>query len=151
MSLLRPLPVDTGAAATPVAPRPLRLIPGSLPISLPKVRPVSNPRKVMSLPAYVAMLTVVMLSAMLGSLVINTVLTQGAFALQDTTRQAKILRDQHEELTQSVAAAESPVAIEQKARSMGMVPAASPVFLRLADKSVLGEPVAAKRDQAAGR
>lgn len=101
--------------------------------------------KVMPLTVYVAVLSVMMVSAMLVSLVIHTVLTQGAFEMQQVQREMKVLRDQHEDLTQRVAAAESPVAIEQRARAMGMVPAASPVFLRLADKSVLGDPVAAKR------
>lgn len=135
---------------------PLRLLPGGLagrrirgerPTTIAagaSVAPATT-RKVMPLTVYVAVLSVMMISAMLASLVIHTVLTQGAFEMQQVQKEMKTLRDQHEELTQKVAAAESPVAIEQRARAMGMVPAASPVFLRLADKSVLGDPVAAKR------
>ena len=135
---------------------PLRLVPGGLagrrirgerPATTAagaSVAPATT-RKVMPLTVYVAVLSLMMISAMLASLVIHTVLTQGAFEMQQVQKEMKSLRDQHEDLTQKVAAAESPVAIEQRARDMGMVPAASPVFLRLADKSVLGDPVAAKR------
>lgn len=141
-------------APTPDA-APLRLLPGGLagrrirgerPTTIAagvSVAPAT--RKVMPLTVYVAVLSLMMISAMLASLVIHTVLTQGAFEMQQVQKEMKTLRDQHEDLTQKVAAAESPVAIEKRARAMGMVPAASPVFLRLADKSVLGDPVAAKR------
>jgi hypothetical protein len=39
--------------------------------------------------------------------------------------------------------AEAPLEVERRARALGMVPAAAPVFLRLSDGAVLGEPVPA--------
>jgi len=39
--------------------------------------------------------------------------------------------------------AEAPLEVEKAARTLGMVPAAAPVFLRLSDGKVLGEPVPA--------
>ena len=141
------------AVSSPVAktlPVPLRLVPGGL--SAIRARgeahlaaSAARGHKVMPLPVFMIVLTVMMVSSMLASLVIHTVLTQGAFEMQQVQSEMKVLRDQHEALTQSVAAGESPVAIERRARQMGMVPAASPVFLRLADKTVLGNPVAAKK------
>ena len=136
---------------------PLRLVPGGLPGRGNGVEKTSSRsdvgrqgapaavRQIMSLPKYVALLSAMLLSAMLGSLLIHTVMAQGAFEVQTVQKEMKVLRDRHEELTQIVAAAEAPVAVERRARQMGMVPAASPVFLRLADKTVLGNPVAAKR------
>jgi hypothetical protein len=97
----------------------------------------------MPLRAYVVLLTGVLLTSMVATLFINVVLAQGAFELQEVQRESRILQERQEELTQKVVAAESPAFIESRARKLGMVPAASAVFLRLADNSVIGEPVAA--------
>jgi hypothetical protein len=97
----------------------------------------------MPLRAYVVLLTALLVISMIATLFINVVLAQGAFRLQEAQRESRILQERQEELTQKVVAAESPALIERRARKMGMVPAASAVFLRLADNSVIGEPVAA--------
>jgi hypothetical protein len=131
---------------------PLRVLPGGAPtINRERLtasaagKSAAPARRVMPLRAYVVLLTGVLLTSMVATLFINVVLAQGAFELQEVQRQSRILQERQEELTQKVVAAESPAFIERRARKLGMVPAASAVFLRLADNSVIGEPVAAAR------
>jgi hypothetical protein len=132
---------------------PLRVLPGGAPAINRGERPAAPAagksaapaRRVMPLRAYVVLLTGVLLTSMVATLFINVVLAQGAFELQEVQRQSRILQERQEELTQKVVASESPAFIERRARKLGMVPAASAVFLRLADNSVIGEPVAAAR------
>jgi hypothetical protein len=76
-------------------------------------------------------------------LMLNTVISQGAFRQHDLEIQLILLAEQEESLARSVQQAESPIEVERAARKLGMVPAAAPVFLRLADGKILGEPVPA--------
>lgn len=80
---------------------------------------------------------------LLGVLLINTVVSQGAFRQHQLEVDLILASEQEEALTRAVQLAESPLQVEKAARALGMVPAASPVFLRLADGSILGSPVAA--------
>jgi hypothetical protein len=76
-------------------------------------------------------------------LMLNTVISQGAFRQHDLEIQLILLAEREESLARSVQQAESPIEVERAARKLGMVPAAAPVFLRLADGKILGEPVPA--------
>ena len=77
-------------------------------------------------------------------LVLNTTLAQGAFEISALTSAQHKLAVSEQLLLQQVALAESPESLQGRADALGMVPVASPVFLRLADGAVLGTPVAAK-------
>lgn len=72
-------------------------------------------------------------------LVLNTALTTDSFALQQLRVRDSRLAIEEQELLGKLSFAQSPVGLQTKARELGMVPATSPVFLRLADRSVLGE------------
>jgi hypothetical protein len=74
---------------------------------------------------------------------LNTSLAQGAFEINALTRTQSTLAVQEQQLLQQVAVAEAPESLQQRADALGMVPVASPVFLRLADGAVLGAPVPA--------
>jgi hypothetical protein len=76
-------------------------------------------------------------------LVLNTTLAQGAFEIGSLESAQHALAVQEQQLQQTVALQESPEALQARAARLGMVPAASPVFLRLADGAVLGDPKAA--------
>jgi len=77
-------------------------------------------------------------------LVLNTSLAQGAFELGALNSAKSHLAVQEQQLLQQVALAESPEALQHRADVLGMVPVAAPVFLRLADGAILGDPVSAK-------
>ncbi len=73
-------------------------------------------------------------------LVINTSLAQGAFTLSELRQEQAALSEQEAALTQVVEAASTPGALESQARAFGMVPSQNPVFLRLPDGAILGNP-----------
>ncbi len=83
-------------------------------------------------------------AGMLGLLVLNTTLAQGAFEIGSLTQVKRDLAVNEQRLLQTVAHAEAPESLQQRADALGMVPAQAPVFLRLADRTVLGRPTPAK-------
>lgn len=83
----------------------------------------------------------ILTAGMLGMLWINTTLAQGAFILTDLQQQRAQLIEIEQQLTEQLARADAPAQLEQSARALGMVPQEVPVFLRLSDGRVLGDPV----------
>jgi cell division protein FtsB len=81
---------------------------------------------------------------MLGILVINTSLAQGAFQLGELRSQYGELARTEAMLTEEVAALSAPEALENQARALGMVPSTSPAFIQIPDGTVLGKPRPAK-------
>jgi hypothetical protein len=71
---------------------------------------------------------------------LNTVLAQDAFVLQDLQRASAQLTDRQQALMQDVAAAQAPAKLAARASALGMVPSSNPAFIRLADGRVLGVP-----------
>jgi len=136
------------ATARAVASRPARRGPAAT-RPVPRRRPTLTP--VPAAPAAVAgngvfaLVVVGMLVAGMGVLlVLNTSLAQGAFELGALNSAKSHLAVQEQQLLQQVALAESPEALQHRADVLGMVPVAAPVFLRLADGAILGDPVPAK-------
>ncbi len=76
-------------------------------------------------------------------LLLNTIISQGAFRQHELEIQLILLAEEEEALARDVQQAEAPREVEKAARKLGMVPAAAPVFLRLSDAKILGEPVPA--------
>lgn len=76
---------------------------------------------------------------LLGMLLINTTLAQGAFTLSELkTTQAELSRTEAT-LTESVAALTAPIVLEQKARDLGMVPSTTPAFIEIPSGKVMGK------------
>ena len=97
--------------------------------------PVSAPRA-----PFVALVLSVVVVGVLGILVINTKINEGAFHLHDLKAQQGNL-DQHEQrLQREIAERESPGNLAAAARQLGLVRADSPAFLRLPDGRQLGVP-----------
>jgi hypothetical protein len=87
--------------------------------------------------------TAVLAAGFFAVLLLNTVISQGAFRQHELEIQLILLAEKEEALARSVQQAEAPLEVEKAARKLGMVPAAAPVFLRLSDGRILGEPVPA--------
>lgn len=86
-----------------------------------------------------AVLCMLLLSAgLLGLLLLNTSLAQGAFTLHDLQSTSGELSDTQDALTQQIQAASSPQHLAREAVAMGMVPDQSAAFLRLSDGAVFG-------------
>jgi hypothetical protein len=71
-------------------------------------------------------------------LLINTALSQGAFAVQSLQKANASLTEQQQQLGQSLADAGQPNALASRAVALGMVPGGAPAFLHLPDGKVLG-------------
>ena len=76
-------------------------------------------------------------------LIVNTFVAQVAFEKHSLQIQVSQKMAERQALESAIATAESPDNLITVARTMGMVPAANPVFLRLSDQKILGEPVPA--------
>lgn len=112
--------------------------------SRPQLRIVSPLRPERASRGVFALVVVGMLIVgMIVVLVINTALAQGAFTVSELQSQQTALAQQEQALSQVVAAASAPHALEKAARAMGMVPSQSPVFLKVPSGKVLGKPQAA--------
>jgi hypothetical protein len=112
--------------------------------SRPNLRMVSPLRPERASRGVFALVVVGMLMVgMIVILVINTSLAQGAFTVSELQAKQAELTQQEQALSQAVAAAAAPEALEKAARAMGMVPSQNPVFLRLPKGKVLGKPAAA--------
>jgi hypothetical protein len=82
---------------------------------------------------------------LIGVLLLNTIISQGAFRQHELEIDLILTAEEEEALARAVQQAEAPIEVERKARALGMVPAAAPVFLRLSDGAILGEPVPAPK------
>jgi hypothetical protein len=126
------------------------------PASRPAARSTTRPRRAAlrevapAAPAvagngmFALIVTGLLVLGMIGLLVLNTTLAQGAFEIGSLTQVQRDLAVNEQRLLQSVARAEAPESLQQRADALGMVPAQAPVFLRLADRKVLGRPTPAK-------
>lgn len=94
---------------------------------------------------FVVVLIGLLAVGLIAMLVINTSLAAGAFAINKLQRESAALAEQQQTLLQSVTSAAAPAELERRALALGMVPSSTPVFLRLADGSILGKPAPAKK------
>lgn len=83
----------------------------------------------------------------LAMLVVNNLSAKASFEKHQLQVQVSNLTAQEQQLQRSVSFQESPGQLLIKARDMGMVPAATPAFLRLSDHKILGVPQAAVAGQ----
>jgi cell division protein FtsB len=90
---------------------------------------------------FVAFVLAILTLGLLGMLLVNTALATGAFTLSELQAKAVQLKETEQALSEQLARAESPVLLEEAARALGMVPQDVPVFLRLEDGAILGNPI----------
>ncbi|MFY9220732.1 MAG: hypothetical protein WAO40_09355 [Candidatus Nanopelagicales bacterium] len=103
--------------------------------SMPKLLPHAQTK-------YFAILVVSVLTAgLLTMLMVNTALAQGAFVESDLQQQRTQLLEAEQALRAELAVAEAPTQVEASARELGMVPQDVPVFVRLSDGAILGNPI----------
>jgi uncharacterized protein HemX len=80
---------------------------------------------------FVVLVLAVLALGLVGLLMLNTALRQGAFALDELDAQTTQLRDRQESLAEEVASRDAPDELARRARMLGMEPADDPVFLVL--------------------
>jgi hypothetical protein len=92
---------------------------------------------------FAALVLTVLGLGLVGLLVLNTSLQQGAFHARDLEARAERLTEKREALQLQVARLREPQRVAARAADLGMVANPSPAFLRLADGEVLGKPTPA--------
>lgn len=88
---------------------------------------------------FVLLVVLLLGGGLIGLLVLNSALSEGAFRLDDLQRDTKSLTDEEQALQRDVDAYSAPDALQRRAREMGMVPGGVPAFLN-PDGTVKGVP-----------
>lgn len=94
---------------------------------------------------FVFVLLSVLSMGLVGLIVLSTTLQDQAFRIAALHQQAAALKLQQEKLQHDVDYLDSPASVARKAVGLGMVPNRNPVFLRLSDGRVVGQPEPAER------
>ncbi len=76
-------------------------------------------------------------------LVLNTALAKGSFRAHELRVQTAELAQREQALRTQIQDASSSVTLAKRAKKLGLVPATTPVFIRLSDGKILGVPYAA--------
>ncbi len=111
-------------------------------VGLRLVRPV---RSRASKAPFVVVVLALLSIGLVGLIVMSTVLQAQSFQAAALNRTASALQSQQQGLTREVEYLQSPANVARRALIYGMVPNATPAFLRLSDGKVLGTPEAAVR------
>lgn len=108
----------------------------------PQLRPAPEPRRRPRL-AYAVTALAGIGAIVIAQLLFSVAMTEGAYEIEGykvaqikLDRETQVLREQ-------IDALESPQFLAANAEALGMVPNAAPVYLRLSDGAVLGQPTAA--------
>ncbi len=106
------------------------------------------PRRIAETPRvpFVALITFMMVAGVIGLLMFNTSMQQASFAASSLEGQAATLTARQETLRTELEDLRDPQRVATAAKSLGMVPAASPAFLDLDSGKVTGVPTPATRD-----
>ncbi|MGH1562678.1 FtsB family cell division protein [Mumia sp. DW29H23] len=110
-----------------------------------RVVPARRPRTPRA--PFVLLVVTLLAGGLIGLLLLNTSMQNGAFQLAELEKQAEALQSQHAELALEVEQRSTPAALADRAAELGMVPNTNPVFLRLPDGKVVGDPEPATRSQ----
>jgi hypothetical protein len=76
----------------------------------------------------------------IAQLLLSIAMTQGAYEMDEQLLRQAELRREEAKLTDDLDRLESPQYLAMNAEALGMVPNADPVYLRLSDGAVIGEP-----------
>ncbi|GHH02165.1 septum formation initiator family protein [Streptomyces lanatus] len=99
---------------------------------------------------FVLLVVVLLGGGLIGLLMLNSALSEGAFKLDDIQKETKALTDEEQSLQRDIDAYSAPDALQRRARELGMVPGGDPAFLD-PDGTVKGVPSAAPAGQLGGR
>jgi hypothetical protein len=126
----RPLPRTSPRRATP-APRQLKVV---------------APPELRGNGVFLGLCVVLLLGGFVGVLMLNTAMAKGSYTMRDLQRRSDQLSDTQDALRHTIDGLSGPGPLAKRARELGMVPAATPAFLRLSDGKVLGVATKAKQD-----
>ncbi|MFG2548756.1 hypothetical protein ACGFWF_02225 [Streptomyces sp. NPDC048581] len=95
---------------------------------------------------FVLLVVLLLGGGLIGLLVLNSALSEGAFRLDDLKKETKALTDEEQSLQRDIDAYSAPDALQRRANELGMVPGGDPAFLD-PDGTVKGVPSPAPAGQ----
>ncbi|MFH8804691.1 septum formation initiator family protein [Streptomyces sp. NPDC017936] len=107
----------------------------------------AGPRRAARTP-FVLLVVLLLGGGLIGLLVLNSALSEGAFKMDDLQKDTKNLTDEEQALQRDIDSYSAPDALQRRARELGMVPGGDPAFLA-PDGTVKGVPSAAAERSAA--
>ncbi|HEY1105061.1 hypothetical protein MUN74_00395 [Agromyces endophyticus] len=135
----RPLTIGQTAAAPERAPERGRWL-----------RPVPDPgRRAKPTLVYAIIAIAGVAAIVVAQLLLSIAITQGAYDIDHAQMQQTKLDRQEQQLREDLDRVQSPQYLAANAEALGMVPNANPVFLRLSDGKLSGDPVPAGTGAAA--
>jgi len=127
----RPLPRTSPRRAAAPTPRQLKVV---------------SPPELKGNGLFLALCVALLLGGFVGVLMLNTAMAKGSYTMRDLQQRSDELADTQDALQHTIDGLSGPGPLAQRARALGMVPAATPAFLRLSDGKVLGVARKAKQD-----
>jgi hypothetical protein len=128
---------------------PVRPLPRTSPrraATTPRQLKVVAPPELQGNGLFLALCVALLLGGFVGVLMLNTAMAKGSYTMRDLQRRSDQLADTQDALRHTIDGVSGPGPLAQRARALGMVPAATPAFLRLSDGKVLGVAKKAKED-----
>lgn len=98
---------------------------------------------------YAAIAVAAVVAVMLAQLFLTIAVNQGAYEIDAYRIEQTKLDREGQKLRENLDSVQSPQYLAKNAESLGLVPNTSPVYLRLSDGAVLGQPSAASGDAVA--
>ncbi|MGI5374744.1 hypothetical protein ACQEV2_10950 [Streptomyces sp. CA-251387] len=95
---------------------------------------------------FVLLVVLLLGGGLIGLLMLNSALSEGAFKLDDLKKDTKSLTDEEQSLQRDIDAYSAPDALQRRAHELGMVPGGDPAFLN-PDGTVKGVPSPAPEDR----
>jgi len=111
--------------------------------------PVPSPRRAKPRLAYAIIAVSAVAAIVVAQLLLSIAVAQGAYEIDTYELRRAELARQQQMLVEDLDRVQSPQYLAMNAEALGMVPNADPVYLRLSDGAVLGEPTAAAGGTAA--
>ena len=93
---------------------------------------------------FVALVSLLLVGGVVGLLLFNTSMQQASFVATELEATAASLNAKEQALQMQLDTLRDPQKVASRARKLGMVPAASPAFIRLSDGEILGNPTVAE-------
>ncbi|HET9860681.1 MAG TPA: hypothetical protein VFQ19_12950 [Nocardioidaceae bacterium] len=93
---------------------------------------------------FVALVSLLLVGGVVGLLLFNTSMQQASFVATELEATAATLNAKEQALQMQLDTLRDPQKVASRARKLGMVPAASPAFIRLSDGKILGNPTVAE-------
>lgn len=116
----------------------------------PPLKVVRPPHKQRAKVPFFAVCLLILVGAMLGALILNTLMAQAAYDMQSTQVELARTLQTNQELATQVDHLSAPERLAEKAHSLGMVPGESVTYIDLENSTLIGgvEPAQKESDHA---